>query len=354
MYGTALNPLTNQPVRHLWVADASAGICRIDPDIDYLAICHQPQHLCVSAKRIENHRRGNGIRSHHEPALSCDQKQGIFQITYVAEGDNGNGLLDYTSLFGMGGNPVGAIYPGGQTGCALPGIPNQPSSVALDPDGNLWVGSKSASILRFNNPDAASIDFGTCASFIQVVATTPNNRVVNGLAWVGHDLWGASAQSAFVILNADTSCLIDLIERALRTTERCWQCPPSLVPPAWPATSFIPALQATTSTLDWPITSRGSAMPAQLPTRRLRSVILIQRWDWQMWAQWWWTEPIRQTLWYMPVTIPSGLGTAGAGRWFQTIVTAGLFTGCSLECCCPWSGFNGNTALEPGTERRGS
>src|SRR5947209_16454072 len=34
LYGTALSPVTQQPVRHLWVADASAGICRLDPDLD--------------------------------------------------------------------------------------------------------------------------------------------------------------------------------------------------------------------------------------------------------------------------------------------------------------------------------
>ncbi len=34
LYGTALNPVTNQPVRHLWVGDATAGLCRIDPDLD--------------------------------------------------------------------------------------------------------------------------------------------------------------------------------------------------------------------------------------------------------------------------------------------------------------------------------
>lgn len=33
-YGTAISPVTNQPVRHLWVADSAAGICRVDPDLD--------------------------------------------------------------------------------------------------------------------------------------------------------------------------------------------------------------------------------------------------------------------------------------------------------------------------------
>jgi len=34
LYGSALSPVTNQPVRHLWVGDATAGLCRMDPDLD--------------------------------------------------------------------------------------------------------------------------------------------------------------------------------------------------------------------------------------------------------------------------------------------------------------------------------
>src|SRR5690242_4442033 len=32
--GTAISPITGQPFRHLWVDDATFGICRVDPDID--------------------------------------------------------------------------------------------------------------------------------------------------------------------------------------------------------------------------------------------------------------------------------------------------------------------------------
>src|SRR5215467_105104 len=34
LYGSAISPITNQPVRHLWVGDATAGLCRMDPDLD--------------------------------------------------------------------------------------------------------------------------------------------------------------------------------------------------------------------------------------------------------------------------------------------------------------------------------
>src|SRR5205807_5022919 len=74
---------------------------------------------------------------------------------------------------------------------------------------NLWVGfGRSSLILRFNNPSFVnSNNFGSCAQFVQTVATVPNNRVGAGLAWMGHDLWGASPESVFVIANADTVCL---------------------------------------------------------------------------------------------------------------------------------------------------
>jgi len=40
------------------------------------------------------------------------------------------------------------------------------------------------------------------------VATTPDGATSNGLAWIGHDLWGGDGTSPFVIPNADTTCLV--------------------------------------------------------------------------------------------------------------------------------------------------
>ena len=113
------------------------------------------------------------------------------------------------TLFGLGGSPAASTFPAGQTGCNFAGTQLFPNSAALDPEGNLWVGfGKTSLILRFNNPGAAnSTDFGKCQQFVQTVATIPNNRVGAGLAWIGHDLWGASPESVFVIPNADTVCL---------------------------------------------------------------------------------------------------------------------------------------------------
>src|SRR4029077_4615684 len=130
--------------------------------------------------------------------------------SYLPGGDSGNGSLDFSTTFSMGGNTTPDRFPSGQTGCALPTNPSLPNSAALDPQGNLWVGfGRNGVIIRFNNPGTATAaGFGTCAQFIQVVAATPDGHLTTGLAWIGHDLWGADGKSPFVIRNADTACLV--------------------------------------------------------------------------------------------------------------------------------------------------
>lgn len=323
MYGTAISPLTNQPVRHLWVADGLAGICRIDPDLD------SPGPFAINPNTCAfqlNSSRINGAGMAFDPTTNllyfADPKEGIFQITYVAAADSGNGLLDYTTLFGMGGNPAGEIYPAGQTGCALPGTPSQPRSVALDPNGDLWVGSKSASILRFNNPDSASIDFGDCASFIQVVATTPNNRVVNGLAWIGHDLWGADAESAFVIPNADTACLIDPNPACSPANGMVLAVPSIAGPTSLASDQFYPSITGDNlyfglaGNVAW-LGNAGDSSNRTLTLTYLDPAVGVANVGAVAVDG---TDPANLVLY--AGDDPSGLGTAGAGRWFQTSLTA--------------------------------
>jgi uncharacterized repeat protein (TIGR01451 family) len=135
--------------------------------------------------------------------------QGVMRIGFLPDGDSGHGLLNFDSLFIMGGNTTGARFGGGTTGCPFPfTVTGPPSSVALSPLGDLWVGfKKEPGIVRFNSPGTASQDgFGTCAQFIQQVATI--SKLTNGLAWIGHDLWGADGTSPFLIKGADTLCAV--------------------------------------------------------------------------------------------------------------------------------------------------
>lgn len=323
MYGTAISPLTNQPVRHLWVADGTAGICRIDPDLDSPGPYAINPNTCAFQL---NNSRITGAGMAFDPTTNllyfADLKQGIFQITYVAGGDSGNGLLDYTTLFGMGGNPAGTIYPAGQTGCALPGIPNQPSSVALDPNGDLWVGSKSASILRFNNPDAASVDFGDCASFIQAVATTPNNRAVTGLAWIGHDLWGADAESAFVIPSADSACLVDPNPACTPANGTVLAVASVANPTSLAGDQFYPSMNGDNlyfglaGNIAW-LGNAGDSSNQTLTLSYLDPAVGLANVGAVVVDG---TDPANLVLY--SGDDPSALGTAGAGRWFQSRLTA--------------------------------
>jgi uncharacterized repeat protein (TIGR01451 family) len=222
--GTAINPATAAPFRHLWVDDATSGICRIDPDLDSpgpYAINLQTCPFKINGASITGGPMSFDPTPHFldpvNPTVATNYlyfadeqraSEGIMRIGYLASGDSGQGSLNFLSLFVMGGSTTGARFGGGTTGCALPGNPGTPHSTVLDPLGNLWVGfKKSGTVLRFTQPGTASeTGFGTCEQFIIPVATI--NKKSDGLAFIGHDLWGADGTSPFFIKNADTTCMV--------------------------------------------------------------------------------------------------------------------------------------------------
>jgi hypothetical protein len=222
--GTAINPATGAPFRHLWVDDATSGICRIDPDLD------SPGPYAINLQTCPFKINGASITGGPmsfdptprflDPAnptiatnylyFADEQRasEGIIRIGYLASGDSGQGFLNFASVFIMGGSTTGARFGGGTTGCALPGNPGTPHATVLDPLGNLWVGfKKSTTILRFTQPGTAdATGFGTCDQFITPVATV--SKLTQGLTFIGHDLWGADGTSPFFIKNADTTCMV--------------------------------------------------------------------------------------------------------------------------------------------------
>lgn len=222
--GTALSPVTGQPVRHLWVADATAGICRVDPDLDSPGPYAMNLNTCpfkINGASITGGPMAFDPTPHFldpaNPTVATNYlyfvdeqraSQGIMRIGYLATGDGGQGYLNFASVFVMGGNTTGARFGGGTTGCTLPGNPGLPAAATLSPLGDLWVGfKKSGTIVRFNQPGTASeTGFGTCDTFITPVATV--NKISNGLAFIGHDLWGADGTSPFFVKNADTTCVV--------------------------------------------------------------------------------------------------------------------------------------------------
>ncbi|HEX4602437.1 MAG TPA: fibronectin type III domain-containing protein [Candidatus Angelobacter sp.] len=231
LYGTAISAFTGKPVRHLWVGDNIHGICRTDPEIDDPNFHSIDLTSCIFKLNGASVTGGPMVVDSTLRACSPDgtpqlcnflylsdvrNSEGVFRLSYWPAGDNGQGFLDFTNIFAMAGNPTGARFQGGQTGCqfplnttlAAPPPTGAGDFVALDPQGDLWVSfKKSGAIMRINNPaGATSTGFGSCNDFIQLVATTPDNKGSNGLAWLGHNLWGLDGTGPFVIVNADSTC----------------------------------------------------------------------------------------------------------------------------------------------------
>ena len=177
LYGSQISPVTNQPVRHLWVGDSNFGMCRIDPDLDAVITPGSPSPFNINVATCPFKINGLSVTGGpmaFDPAtnflyLTDEQtnSEGIFRIGYLPTGDNGQGQLDFNNVFAMVGAITGSRFSGGTTGCAFPndsvetvvvngvaqsvplGVPN---GLALGPDGNLWIAfKKQGAILRINN-----------------------------------------------------------------------------------------------------------------------------------------------------------------------------------------------------------
>jgi hypothetical protein len=195
----------------------------------------------------------------------------------------------------------------------------------------LWVGfGRSGEIIRFNNPATTTeTNFGTCAQFMQVVAATPDNHLTSGLAWMGHDLWGADGRSPFFIRNADTACLVspnpactsNSDTKVLTSVGATTVLSGDQVYPATNGNNLYVA-QSATNSLVWVGNVAGGAAGQTLAASYINSVqlapaappknigaIVVDS-----------TDPANLVLY--TGDDPSGLGTAGAGRWFQTTQTA--------------------------------
>lgn len=80
---------------------------------------------------------------------------------------------------------------------------NLPTSIALGPDGNLYVGFlKNGNVVRIVNPTALNTD---PTQVVQSVGVAPNGRPIRSLAFVGPDLYLGSVDGLAVIKNAVAS-----------------------------------------------------------------------------------------------------------------------------------------------------
>lgn len=329
LYGTAISPATNQPVRHLWVADSSAGLCRVDPDLDSPGPYAINAGTCpFSSTKVTG--GAMAFDSGNNLLYFADNRsatRGVFRISYFPGGDGGSGFFDFNTVFSMGGNSTSDSFAS-QTGCPFPGNnPQQPDSAALDPQGNLWVGfGRSGEIIRFNHPaTATAATFGSCQDFIQIVAASPDNHSSNGLAWIGHDLWSADKKGMFFIRNADTSCLVSpnpacTDKSGTPALSSIGGATVVLGDQQYPATNGNNLYVASANNVAWVgnvaagpdgqtltvsyiNTAQLGSAPANIGALGLDE-----------------TDPANLVLY--AGDDPSGLGTVGAGRWFQTTQTA--------------------------------
>ena len=139
----------------------------------------------------------------HAGQVAYDGNQTVYIASYdQAKGQPGS--VDLPGVWRATIDPVeGFVSPGARLvpGANLAG--NQPTSIALGPDGNLYVGFlKNGNVIRILNP---LLDPSDKSQIVQSVGTSPNGRPVRSLAFVGRDLYLASTGGLSVIKNAVAS-----------------------------------------------------------------------------------------------------------------------------------------------------
>lgn len=229
--GTAISKFTGKPERHLWYGDASNGFCRIDPEIDDPNLAQPSPGIgrfnniittCVGAiqagafapMQATFDATTNTIYAADIPRTA----NGVIRMHYIPGGDNGHGSIDPIHIQSLMGNQTARNAAGGCPVVTDPrngATPFTMSSVALGPDGNLYVGwMRNGTIARIPHPatfdpsnpaDCASIDVPIFASDARLGAGGAAGHTF-GLAWIGHTLFGADNISPWFKDNAD-QCL---------------------------------------------------------------------------------------------------------------------------------------------------
>ena len=202
--GTAINPDTGKPYRHMWTSDLGGfGLCRLDPDVDTPGPHTINPVSClpfVGGVQFKPGELAYDPLTNDIYAVDLQANtEGIFRLHYLPDGGGGHGAIDplHTEVLGGSAATVHQQLPG----CGIPG--NVPNSAVLGPDGSLYVGFKaSGNILRIDSPQTEPLP----CSNVQVIGTTPDNRKDFGLGFIGHDLFGGDGTAAWIMVGADV-CL---------------------------------------------------------------------------------------------------------------------------------------------------
>lgn len=187
--GTAINPATGKPFRHLWTAD-TGGLCRLDPDLDAGGPFTVNTATCITTVAGAAFSPG---RMAYDPltntiySVSDGNGANVARYHFLTDGDVGQGLVSTT-----------AEFLGDSGGCGLGG--NFPWALALGPDGNMYISFKlNGNLVRVISPSSASVP----CSNVAVIGTTADARRGLTVGWIGHDLWGSDIRGLWQILNAD-------------------------------------------------------------------------------------------------------------------------------------------------------
>jgi hypothetical protein len=136
--------------------------------------------------------------------LAYDGNRTVYLTAYDhAKGQPGT--LTLPGIWRIDVDPVGGFTSYGALLAPKAGLAgNQPTSIALGPDGNLYIGFlKNGNIVRLLHPAVDPNDpvLGP-TQIVQSVGTSPNGRPVRSVAFVGPDLYLGTTDGLSVIRNA--------------------------------------------------------------------------------------------------------------------------------------------------------
>ena len=232
--GTAINPATGLPVRHLWYGDDIQGLCRVDPDVDSAGTSPGPglgahatnfltcvgfptSAIAFSAGQMAFDPVTNTL---YVTDKALHTNLGLLRMHYLPSGDSGQGSIDPASIQRLvsPATTVPTCPPPNDPALGGSSAGTQADAAAIGPDGNLYFGYLTGGqVVRVLN--AATLDpsvNGACQSNVQVPIVSPdegngtlrpNTQGTNfGMAWIGHTLFSGDATSPWDLTNAD-QCL---------------------------------------------------------------------------------------------------------------------------------------------------
>ena len=196
--GSAINPSTGKAFRHLWTADPTNGLCRLDPDVDSVAVHTINPATCLNSAGGAAFNPGQltlDPATNTIYAVDGGGKLGIFVLHFLPAGDSGHGLLDTVNAQILASAGTGNAAA---SGCGI--TTNSPNAVSLGPDGNLYIGFKRiGDIMRIISPLTVPLP---CTN-VQPTVISTGDRLTQQMAWIGHDLYANNSRTPFRVPNAD-------------------------------------------------------------------------------------------------------------------------------------------------------